>query len=205
MSNSRVAFVSHPSRSSETVPVQPGFGCTSLTYRDAGGAVYLGRTLELSRDLPYQLAHLPAGQEFSTRYKSHPALEYTTNRAILAVVMADRILTEEAPLSVADFKIVEGLNDAGLTFSMLAYPTAGGPSVDIPHTQAVLPATDLGSWALGLFRSVAEVKAALATQTVALDQIALLGGAEAPFHYALHDREGRLPRVGVRARPVHGL
>lgn len=183
-------FVPSSAFSLTSAPVQPGFGCTSLTYRDAGGAVYLGRTLELTRDLPYQLAYLSAGQGFSPRYKSHPALEYTTRRAILAVVMADRIPTADSPLSVADFKIVEGLNDAGLTFSMLAYPTAGGPARDMEPTQAVLPATDLGSWALGLFKSVAEVKAALVAQPVALDSIALLGGAEAPFHYALHDRAG---------------
>jgi len=190
MSATSTVFVPSSAFSSMPAPVQPGFGCTSLTYRDAGGAVYLGRTLELTRDLPYQLVHLPIGQEFSPRYKNHPPLEYTTCQTILAVTMADRIPTAERPLSVADFKIVEGLNDAGLTFSMLAYPTAGGSAGELNPSQAILPATDLGAWALGLFKSVAEVKAALAVQSVALDQIALLGGAEAPFHYALHDRVG---------------
>lgn len=183
-------FVPSASFSPKHAPGQPGFGCTSLAYQDAEGAVYLGRTLELTMDLPYQLAYLPAGQEFSPQYKNHPPLDYTTRHAILAVVMADRIPKAEAPLSVADFKIMEGFNDAGLTFSLLAYPAAGGSVEEADQTQAVLPATDLGSWALGLFRSVAEIKSALAGQPVALDSLALLGGAEAPFHYVLHDRNG---------------
>jgi penicillin V acylase-like amidase (Ntn superfamily) len=104
--------------------------------------------------------------------------------------MPDRVPTAESPITVADLKIIEGLNLAGLTFSLLAYPTAGGASKQVEMTQAVLSATDLGMWTLGQFSSVAEVKAALDAQPICLDSPALLGGVQAPFHYVLHDRSG---------------
>ena len=85
---------------------------------------------------------------------------------------------------------MEGVNQAGLTFSLLAYPTVSGPATSIEGTRPVLAATDLGSWCLGQFQSVAEVKSALSEQPVVLDSIGLLGNAEAPFHYVLHDRSG---------------
>lgn len=72
--------------------------------------------------------------------------------------------TADAPLKLTDFKALEGLNDQGLTFSLLSYPAAGGPGQAIPATQAVLSASDLGSWALGQFASVAEVRTALQAQ-----------------------------------------
>jgi penicillin V acylase-like amidase (Ntn superfamily) len=166
------------------------FGCTSLIYQDANDAVYLGRTLELTMDLPYQVAYFPAGQHFASKLGDHPALNYTTRHALLAIMMPDRVPTAESPITVADLKIIEGLNLAGLTFSLLAYPTAGGASKQVEMTQAVLSATDLGMWTLGQFSSVAEVKAALDAQPICLDSLALLGGVQAPFHYVLHDRSG---------------
>lgn len=181
-----------PSRTALQKPLRQdaSFACTSLIYQDDQGAVYLGRTLELTQALPYQLLYLPAGQKFSSQLGHHPSLSYTTRHALLAVVMADRLPTSDSPLSVADLKIMEGVNEAGLTFSLLAYPAGGGVASPVEAAQAVLSATDLGSWTLGQFQSVAEVKSALSRQPVALDPVSLLGGAEAPFHYVLHDRSG---------------
>jgi len=168
----------------------PLFACTSLIYKDAKDAVYLGRTLELTMDLPYQLAYLPAGRNFSSKPGDHPSLGYSSRHALFAVVMPGRLPTPEAPITPADLKIIEGFNTEGLTFSLLAYPSVSGASCQIENTRAVLSATDLGSWTLAQFGTVAEVKAALDAQPVVLDSVALLGGIEAPFHYVLHDRSG---------------
>ena len=166
------------------------FGCTSLIYEDANKSYYLGRTLELTMDLPYQMAYLPTGQNFASKLGDHPSLSYTNQYALLSIVMPARTPTVEAPITLADLKIIEGFNTEGLTFSLLAYPTASGASQQIEMTQSVLSATDLGTWTLGQFKSVAEVKAALTAQPISLDSLALLGGVEAPFHYVLHDRSG---------------
>lgn len=164
--------------------------CTTLTYQDAAGRIYLGRTLELTVDLPYQLLYLPAGRTFSSRPVQNPPLRYKSDLALLCVVMPDRVPAPGAAPQLANLKVVEGFNEAGLTFSLLAYPDVGG-TVPEPETDgAILAATDLGTWTLGRFRNVSEVRDALAKQPVIPDAIALLGGTPAPFHYVLHDRDG---------------
>lgn len=164
--------------------------CTSLGYKDASGRAYFGRTLELTVDLPYQLLHLPAGFETVSEVPGHPSVTFVARHGFLAVTMPARVPTAQAPTTLADLKVLEGLNDQGLTFSLLSYPTAAGRQAAVAATQAVLSASDLGSWALGQCATVAEVKAALAAQPVMLQPLQLLGGVESPFHYVVHDATG---------------
>jgi len=164
--------------------------CTSLAYRDASGKVYFGRTLELTVDLPYEIVFLPAGFELVSQVKDHPALKVKARYALLSVAMPDRLPSAAAPLEISDFKVLEGLNEQGLTFSLLSYPSAGGKQKPVDVTRAVLSASDLGAWALGQFATVAELKAALAEQPIMLESLALVGGVVSPFHYVVHDRGG---------------
>ncbi|MBW6396405.1 linear amide C-N hydrolase [Roseomonas sp. HJA6] len=164
--------------------------CTSLGYSDAAGKAYFGRTLELTVDLPYQLLHLPVGLETSSDIPGHPALSFTARYGLVAIAMPARVPTATAPLSIGDLKVLEGLNDQGLTFSLLSYPSAAGKQAAVDATRSVLSASDLGAWALGQFATVAEVKAALGTQPVMLQPLQLLGGVESPFHYVVHDSTG---------------
>jgi penicillin V acylase-like amidase (Ntn superfamily) len=144
--------------------------------------VYFGRTLEMALDFPYQITAFPAGRSLtSTLAKGATGLRYLTRYRILAVTV---------PLaSPTDLKIVEGVNEAGLTFSLLAFP-AVGPEGDPQGTRKALAAVDLGSWALGQFTTTAEVKAALRAQPVILTPLSVMGNAKTPFHYVLHDRSG---------------
>lgn len=164
--------------------------CTSLSYSDAAGRIYFGRTLELTVDLPYQIAFFPAGFPIRSEVEGHPPLQFEARHGVLGVTMPARIPTPDAPLAVDDFKVLEGLNDQGLTFSLLSYPVASGPQQAVAMTQAVLSASDLGTWVLGQFATVADVKAALALQPVVLQPLAILGGVVSPFHYVVHDASG---------------
>ncbi|MGU3496158.1 linear amide C-N hydrolase [Xanthobacteraceae bacterium A53D] len=164
--------------------------CTSLVYRDAAGKAYFGRTLELTLDLPYQVVWFPAGFETTSQVEGQPAFAFTSKHGVLAISMPARQPTADKPIGMADLKILEGLNDAGLTFSLLSYPAAGGGARPARMTQAVLGVAELGAWVLGSFETVAQVKAALAEQPVLLEPLALLGGVEAPFHYVVHDASG---------------
>jgi len=164
--------------------------CTSLSYRDATGNAYFGRTLELTIDLPYQIVWFPAGLAMSSHIAGHAPLEYTTKHAALTVAMPARIPTAAAPIGIADLKALEGVNDQGLTFSLLSYPAASGTQQSVAMTRAVLSASDLGTWALSQFASVTEVKEALGEQPVLLEPLAILRGAVSPFHYVVHDASG---------------
>ncbi|GAB4068502.1 linear amide C-N hydrolase [Ancylobacter sonchi] len=164
--------------------------CTSLSYRDGAGKVYFGRTLELTIDLPYQIVWFPAGFPARSEIAGHAPLEFRARYGMLTVTMPCRVPTAEAPLGIDDFKVLEGLNDKGLTFSLLSYPAAAGTQRALAATQAVLSASDLGAWILGQFATVAEVKTALAGQPILLQPLAILGGVESPFHYVVHDATG---------------
>ncbi|MBL8579878.1 MAG: linear amide C-N hydrolase [Mesorhizobium sp.] len=164
--------------------------CTSLGYQDAAGNSYFGRTLELTTDLPYQLAYFPIGFELVSEVPDHPALKLSSRYGALAITMPGRLPSPGAPLGISDLKVLEGLNDQGLTFSLLSYPTAAGEQKSVDVTRSILSASDLGLWALGQFATVAELKAALAKQPVMLQSLALLGGVVSPFHYVVHDASG---------------
>ena len=164
--------------------------CTSLLYTDKNGNNYLGRTLELDVDETYVITYVPKGQEFSSDVPGHDATTYTAKHPFLAVTAPARMPTADAPLSANDLKVVEGLNLAGVSVSLLAYPTAGGVAEAAATTNALLEATDIGSWVLANFGTVAEVKEALRQQQVNLTRIALVGDLPFPFHIVVHDASG---------------
>jgi len=157
--------------------------CTSLLYRDTSGGVYTGRTLELSMELPYFVAHLPAGTGFRSAVDGFRPMAFRSRYGMLAIVVPAGAVT--------DLKVVEGVNDQGLTFSLLAFAGAEGPQIAPDGNREVLSAIDLGAWTLGQFKDVDEVKAALEQQPVIVAALAALGGAKTPFHYCLSDRRGR--------------
>lgn len=164
--------------------------CTSLLHADQVGNFYFGRTLELAVALPYQLAYVSAGFPFTSAVEGRPPLAFDGRHAFIAITMPDRIASAAAPLGLADLKPLEGLNAAGLTFSLLSYPAAAGREAAVETTKAVLSASDIGSWALSQFATVAEVKAALNGQPIVLEALQILGGVVSPFHYVVHDRSG---------------
>ena len=166
--------------------------CTSLIYLDAQNRPYLGRTLELTLELPYQLSAFPRALELHSQVAGFGPLSFQTRYPFLAVTMPAMIPTPGVKFGPDDLKIVEGMNGAGLCFSVQSYPEAGGgerPAADA--NQAALSAMDLGAWVLGQFATVEEVKNALTKQTVVVEPVGILGGAEMPFHYGVHDATGK--------------
>jgi len=164
--------------------------CTSLLYRDTADRAYLGRTLELSIELPYQIALFPRDLVLSSTVEGHPAVNWRMRHAAVAVTMPAVPPAPGSTFGPGDLKVIEGLNDAGLTFSVQSYPKAAGPQAPVDASEAALAAADIGAWVLGQFATVAEVKAALATQAVLLTPVPILGGLPMPFHYSVHDTSG---------------
>ena len=156
--------------------------CTSLLYTDARGAPYAGRTMELPMELPYQATFFPKNTDFSSKADAHAPLSFKGKFGFISLTVPD-------PLS-KDLKVVEGLNDQGLSFSVLAFASTEGPKDMVATTTKVLNAIDLGAWALSQFKNVADVKAALEKQPVLVDALLPLGMMKTPFHYTLHDAKG---------------
>lgn len=157
--------------------------CTALLFRDARGGAYAGRTMELSMELPYVLTSIPRGHEFTSAVDGHSPLKFQSKYAIFGITVPNE--------SINDLKIVEGVNEQGLTFSILAYTSASGPADNAAKTKAMLAAIDLGAWTLGQFATAGEVKAALGENEVILTSLAPLHGAKTPFHFVVHDKTGK--------------
>lgn len=164
--------------------------CTSLTYTDSNGGVYFGRTLELDIEEPYFVTYVPKGTPFRSQPDGSAELDFEAKHPFIAVTAPVRFPTKENPLGPSDMKSSEGMNLAGLTFSLLAYPTTAPDESTGEKTRAVLDATDVGTWLLSQFATVAEVKAALAEQPVHLTRLALVGNTVFPFHLVVHDKSG---------------
>ncbi|MGO3744391.1 MAG: linear amide C-N hydrolase [Alcaligenes aquatilis] len=159
-----------------------GHACTSLLYKDQQGTPYAGRSMELPMELPYEVTYFPEGSKFDSQVNKHPELRFESEYAFISVTIPDPLTKE--------LKVVEGLNEAGMSFSLLAYASTEGPRDMVEKTSAVLAAIDLGAWTLSNFKSVAEVKAALANQPVLVTALLPLGLLKTPFHYTLHDASG---------------
>lgn len=160
-----------------------GQACTSLLYTDATGAPYSGRTMELPMELPYGVTYFPKNSKFQSQVKNHSTLNYQSKYSFISLTVTD-------PLS-KDKKVVEGMNEAGMSFSLLAFASTKGPRDMVEKTEGVLAAIDLGAWALSNFKNVAEVKAALAKEPVLVTALLPLGLLKTPFHYTLHDASGK--------------
>ncbi len=157
--------------------------CTSLLYGDAKVGFYAARTMELPMELPYKVSYFPTGTSFGSKADKHHVLEFTSQHAFIAVTVPD-------PVS-HDVKVTEGVNDRGLSFSVLAFADTKGPVSMVDNTHAVLAAIDLGAWALSQFGTVAEVKQALEKQPVMVTALLPEGLMETPFHYTVHDATGK--------------
>ncbi len=164
--------------------------CTSLRYLDALNKAYVGRTLELSLELPYQVAYFPQEQALSSQAQGFAAVDWSMRYATVAVVMPAQVPAAGQALGANDLKIIEGVNEAGLSFSVQSYPQVGDNHASLQAEQPTLSAVDLGAFVLGQYATVAEVKSGLANQQIALDPVAMLGGLRMPFHYSVHDASG---------------
>lgn len=156
--------------------------CTALLYNDKQGNSYVGRTLELPMELPYYLAYSPVGTSFGSEADHHHPLTFTAKYDFVSIGLPD--------FSVKDLKVIDGINDQGLAFSLLAFPATKGPIDSANKTQAVLAAIDLGAWSLAQFATVAEVKKALETQPTQVTELLPFDVLDTPFHYILHDATG---------------
>ncbi len=55
-------------------------------FRDANAGAYAGRTMELSMELPYVVASIPKGHQFTSVVDGHNPLEFETKYSILQLL-----------------------------------------------------------------------------------------------------------------------
>jgi choloylglycine hydrolase len=160
--------------------------CTVLITHDANGATYQGRTNEYAGMQPDRLTYFPSGSKIeSMKPNGQPGLTFNTKYGILGATLYGMI-----PGAKQDF-VHEAVNDQGMTFTVNALMGNRSAQLDA-NAQNVLAVTDMGAWALGNFKNVAQVKQALQNNEVSvwLPKIPSMANLEAPVHFALFDKTG---------------
>lgn len=167
--------------------------CTSLFITDTSGAIYVGRTLEFAGVFPWQLSYYPKGLKFTSTITvdqdqatvSQSGISYQNTHAFIGMT-----LSTSNSNTYQDLQVIHGLNDAGLNFGANSFYSTQGPAIEQDKIPSALAASDLGTWALGQFSTVAEVKAALTGQLVYCTPLPALNSDTTPLNYAFYDRTG---------------
>lgn len=167
-------------------PTPASQACTTILVTDTSGRAYHGRTLEYSVLLPMDMTYFPAGTKVvSSTSSGSPGLIFDTKYPILG--MSFKVVTSAQQMALG-----EGINDQGLSYSANWLNGTESPAVAGDESR-ILAANDLGTWVLGNFKTVEEVKEALTNgQTeiwVPSDNV-VAPGTPLPLHYAINDKTG---------------
>lgn len=159
--------------------------CTMLAINDEQGNVYKGRTLEFSGVFPSSLSYLPAG--------THVESETPDGKQGMTFDTKYNILGMLAPIVPGSKQqtILDGMNDQGLTITLNGQNFTQAPAITTTDPSKILSAGDIAHWLLGNFKTVDEVKAALAGDTEFwLPKLPLFGDIPFPVHFAILDKAG---------------
>ncbi|EDW6066422.1 linear amide C-N hydrolase [Salmonella enterica subsp. enterica serovar Oslo] len=170
--------------------------CTSLATTDQQGNVYHGRTLEYEQDLPSWLTYYPVGTIFNkTSPDGKSGIHYSSRYAVLAITSS---------ITDGDSRdVVEGMNNAGLSFSENMIMNAELTTVPVTEYKNALPVTSLGEWALARFATVEDLRGAIRNGWFWSPVLKHFGDLKAPFHYAFYDKKGGSIVVEVADGKLH--
>jgi len=161
--------------------------CTSLSLTDASANAYVGRTMEFAGAMPWQVSYFPKGLKFTSQItSSQTGISYENTQAFIGITLS----TSASGNSYQDLQIIHGLNEAGLNFGANAFPLTEGPTIEEAQISSSLALIDIGTWALGQFTTVAELKSALSQQLIYCTPLAVLNSNTTPLHCAFYDATG---------------
>lgn len=162
--------------------------CTSLRITADDGTVLVGRTMEYSLDVNWELRAFPRGVEHSG---SAPAgargLSWSGAHGYVGMGIGETTafgMTIPTQVSVPD-----GVNEVGLYAGLLYLPTfAEYEPIDGVANERLLAPLDTASYVLSTCATVAEAVSALESVVVWAAPIPVIGVP--PLHLVLHDRRG---------------
>lgn len=166
--------------------VTNSFACTVLAIKDANGNVYQGRTNEFAGQQPDNITFWPAGTRIeSMTPDARQGKTFNTKYGILAITLMGMVPNAKQN------SIHEGVNDQGMTITTNAMINDLPLEISVASDK-VLSATDLGTWALGNYQNVTQVKQAIQNKEVEfwLPTIPSMANFKAPLHFALYDKVG---------------
>lgn len=153
--------------------------CTDFLISAEDGSQVVGRSLEFAEPLQSQIAVHPRGESRQTRAPQNKlGLSWQSKYSYIAI----NALGMDMPF--------DGFNEKGLSFGFLWMPGTEYQKVPSDNSKQSILVNDLGTWLLGNFASVAEVKQGLQSVFVWAEAIPELGNIVPPIHISLHDADG---------------
>lgn len=161
--------------------------CTSLRITAGDGTVLVGRTMEYSLEVGWELRAVPRGVAQTSTAPDGDGLSWTGSHGYVGMGVGESTtfgMTMPSQPSVPD-----GVNEAGLYAGLLYLPTFAEyePAEGVARERLLAP-LDAASYVLATCATVAEAVAAMEAAVVWAAPIPVVGVP--PLHLVLHDRGG---------------
>jgi len=155
--------------------------CSVFRVIAKDGTIISGRTMEFGHDMGYAMIVVPRNKSFTSPTPDGiTGLKWKTRYGYVA----NNVLGKEDGIS-------DGINEAGLSFSLLWYDgDMQWPTISPQDKSPALANIVFGSWVLGNFSTVKEAAQAIARVKVFGIKNPELGGAVLPGHFILYDAKG---------------
>ncbi|MDF1797212.1 MAG: choloylglycine hydrolase family protein [Coxiellaceae bacterium] len=157
--------------------------CTYITIKAQDGSVMIGRSMEFGPNLNSQVMSSPRGRDFSnTTPDGKKSMSWKSKYGYVYMNYFGQP------------GAVDGINEQGLSASLLYLPNStqypAQPTSNLDHA---IPYLQVSDWALGNFKTVAEVKAALNNITVFSQPISIPNHGQVvfPLHAIFSDATGQ--------------
>jgi choloylglycine hydrolase len=166
--------------------VTSSIACTALSYTDANGNMYVGRTNEYPGMLPDELTYYPVGTIIeSVTPEGKKGHTFSTKYAILGATLKGMVANAKQDT------LHEAINDHGLSISALEF-TSNGEAKTTASPEKILSLLDFPTWMLGNFKTIQEFRQALPASglEIWLPRIKSMADLVTPVHYAVFDKSG---------------
>lgn len=161
--------------------IHTGIACTDFRLSAQDGSILVTRTMEFSVDMKANLRTSVRGRQFNEfAPNGKPGLSW---KAMYGYVFLDGFDVDVA---------LDGMNEAGLSFEYLYLPgETQYQNVPAGHENQALSYIQLGDWVLSNFKTVDEVRNALANIYVFSQTLPGMGEMVFPLHASIYDASGK--------------
>jgi choloylglycine hydrolase len=157
------------------------YACTDIQIKANDGSQIIARTLEFAMPLNSEIVSVPRETSFTTKSPDgKPTMAWKTKFGYLSVNALKQMIT------------VDGMNEQGLAFEFLYLPgNTEYQTVPEGSNAHAIPYFNLGDYVLGNFKTVDEVRNALASLYVYQEALPVANNIVFPVHAAIHDASGK--------------
>lgn len=156
--------------------------CTGIQLQTKDGTFVSGRTLEFGIFLDTSVIVVPRGYEFVGLTTRGKGKKWQAKYASMGIIVADNEV------------ILDGINEKGLSVGSFYFPGFAQYSVTTPENQSIsMSSSEFTQWMVSQFATVAEVRAAIENNEVAIAPVLTPGFPPQiqPFHFIVYDKSGK--------------